>query len=215
MTIATTTDVADALQRQLTGAEKVAVTAILEAVESDITAEIGPRFETAAQTALIPGTWSRDLELPDVNIASITSVALNGTTIATSAYIWNERTLLRNGVSTLADLGESDIVSDWDTDGLQGAGWQAGAHWGGPASTVTVVYTPTGVVPAWVKQLAVRAAIRSLGQPTGGVASESLGAYSVTYADGVATATGELTGAERELLRRRFRRSTGTIRMGV
>lgn len=104
------------------------------------------------------------------------------------------------------------FAADYDGPILQGAQPYIGSfHWGGPGSTVSVVYVaPSGAVPAWLKGYAINAVIGILTNPTQ-LEAESLGAYSARYVAKGEHSLGVLTPTESLMLRRRFRRPSGTI----
>lgn len=182
---------------------------LLEMVSADIQSACAQTIETGTGTHKIAGTWDRDLILPQRPVTSITSVAVNGSPLAASAYTWNERSLLRRGSLSYSD--DFDPEFDWRTLGMQGAGWLSGSHWGGPDSTIEVEYAwGSATVPSVVKSLALRVAGRVIGNPTG-VSSEQLGAYSVQYGKAVDAGATHLNRHEIRMLRKRFGRTGGTI----
>jgi hypothetical protein len=168
---------------------------LLELVSADMQTAARNRIIAGTETAKLAGTWSRDLLLPRRPVVDVTGVALNGYELATGLYQWNERSLIRSGP-------------------LDAAG---GAHWGGPASTVTVTYSygyTAENVPLSVKSLALRVAARVIGNPGGGISQETLGPYSVSYRNTLDAGGSHLTDFEAKMLRRRFSTTAGTITAG-
>lgn len=175
----------------------------LEMIAEDIKSAAGQDIAAGTQTALLAGTWSRDLILPQRPVTEVTTVRLNGLTLAPGEYVHNERGLLRRGADSI-NYSELDLdpITDWDSFGVQGASWRAGIHWGGPASTVTVTYSygyADEAVPGFLRSLSLRVAARTLGNP-GAVDSEQLGIYSVKYRSSGADGS-HITGAEIKHLR--------------
>ncbi len=165
------------------------------------------------QTVKLAGTWSRDLELPGRPISKVVSAKVNGVSVG---FTWNERTTLRIGEGTLPTVFTAD---DEGPDGRIGQGAQGGpehdssvGHWGGPASTVEVVYAPgydASKVPGWVRSMAIRVAARTIGNPTT-LTQETLGPYSASYGNTLDAGESHLTTKETKLLRRKFSRTAGT-----
>ena len=201
------------LQTYLTGetlnetedAEWIAqATLLLELISADIQSAARNRIIAGTMTAKLAGTWSRDLILPQRPVVSVTSVALNGVTIAAGAYEWNERSLIRSGGLDTVNGPTGLVPGD-------------GAHWGGPASTIEVVYAygySAETVPTMVKSLALRVASRVIDQPGGGISQESLGPYSVSYRNTLDAGGSHVSMAEGKMLRRRFSLTAGTIHAG-
>lgn len=175
--------------------------ALLELVSADIQTAARNRIAAGEETALLAGTWNRDLELPRRPVVSVSSVVLNGATISDVEYEWNDRQLLRR---------YHDFGRYYDADHLAPSD---GAHWGGPASTVAVTYAygyAADEVPTFVRSLTLRAAARNIGNAAQ-ITQESLGPYSVTYGARATEAGSYLTDREVRMLRRRFSRTGGTI----
>lgn len=175
--------------------------ALLELVSGDIQTAARNRIVAGEETALLAGTWNRDLELPRRPVVSVTSVVLNGQTLAPATFEWNDRQLLRR---------YHDFGRYFDADHLAPSD---GAHWGGPASAVAVTYAygyDSDEVPSFVKSLTLRAAARNIGNAAQ-ITQESLGPYSVTYAARTAEDGSYLTNREVRMLRRRFSRTGGTL----
>ncbi len=190
-------------------------TILLELIGSDIEQVAGLEFDFGSGTELIPGTWSRDLAIPRRPVRSVTSLALNGITVSTADYIWNERGLIRKGAGSLTDLDEFDRVEDWTSFGMQGATWRAGGHWGGPASTVALEYAwGSEDVPGFLRSMALRTAARIIGNPHN-LTQESLAVYSATYASTADDRSGShLRDADRRRLKKLYSRTSGTGYLG-
>lgn len=171
----------------------------LDMIAEDIKAAAGQDIEAGTGTHLLPGTWNRDLVLPQRPVTAVTTVKVNGLTLVAGEYAWNDRQLLRRAADSLAFDGVDH--EDWAEHGPQGASWRSGRHWGGPASTVHVTYAwGHATVPGFLKSLSLRVAARSIGN-AGAVSSEQLGIYSVQYRNTAANGT-HLTDAEIAHLRR-------------
>lgn len=186
---------------------------LLELISVDMqSAAGGQTIETGSGTHKLAGTWDRDLELPQRPVTAITSVSVNGVAVASSAYTWNARQLIRRGALSYAD--DFDPEFDWHSLGFQGAGWLGGSHWGGPDSTVVVAYAwglaAEARAMAMLRSMALRVAGRTIENPQG-VTSEQLGAYSVQYGRAAAAGSSHLNTAEVRALRKRFGRTGGTF----
>lgn len=183
---------------------------IRSAARSEITKQGSDPHEVTAKLA---GTWSRDLELPGGPITSVVSVKVNGIAVG---FTWNERSTLRIGEGTLPTVFTAD---EEGPDGRIGQGAQGGpehdssvGNWGGPTSTVEVVYVPgydAAEVPGWVRSMAIRVAARTIGNPTT-LTQETLGPYSASYGNTLDAGGSHLTDKETKLLRRKFSRTAGT-----
>jgi len=174
---------------------------LLEMISADVEAAAGIPIAASSGTVLLPGTWSRDLLLGNGPIRDVSSVSVNGTTVAAADWSWNDRNLIRRGGDAFDFVG--DIESDWSALGMQGAGWRSGGHWGGPASTVGVAYAWgfLTAVPDIVRSLVLRIAARTVGN-VGQITQESLGVYSVSYGQSSNVNDGShVTNAERKRLR--------------
>lgn len=194
-----TTDAGD-----LTAAWTAKAEALLEDVSADVLAAAGMPLEAAAVTVSLPGTWGRDLELPDGPISEITSVTLNGETVDATGYWWNGRNTLRRGPNPARELLDDD-----DDDDLGGAAAGEVCSWGGPESTVVVVLMAgPDTVPAIVKALVKRIAARTIGNPAQ-ITQESLGPYSVSYGASTNRNDGShVTDSERRRLRKALGKTT-------
>lgn len=171
---------------------------LLSLISADIQTAARNRIIRGTETAKLAGTWSPDLVLPRRPVVSIAAISLNGQGLAVGAYSWNDRSVIRSGVPTIANLGPLDNT----------------AHWGGPVSTIEVEYTygyEAADVPDVVKSLALRIAGRTIDN-TGGVSQESLGPYSVSYGNVLAAGGSHVTDREAKMIRKRFSRTAGTTR---
>lgn len=180
---------------------------LLELISADVEAAAGVPIDAGTRTLLLPGTWSRDLDLPP-NVRDVTAVAVNGTTIPADGWSWNGRQTLRLGATFTAD--EAEAAED-DDDELGGAEERSGLGWGGPESTVAVeVAEGFETVPTIVRSLVFRVAARTIGNISQ-LTQETLGIYSASF--GPASSSGShVTDAERRRLRLALaRRTAGTI----
>lgn len=176
-------------------------------VSSEIFAEIGQLLAEGTATVNLPGTWDIDLALPQAPVVNVASVAVNGLVLATGSWHWNGRRTLRRASS----LESFDSATDgYELSLRQGA--QSGEgflHWGGPASTVAVVYDfGDDSLLAGLQGTLLAVVARTMANPTQ-VRAETLGAYSVTYA--TESIGPLLTDAERRSLRRRYGVTGGTF----
>lgn len=189
---------------------------LLQMISADIEAAAGCTFDAGSRTAVLAGTWSRDLELPAGPVSGITAVSLNGEAVSSADYIFNDRGMIRRGAGDIwQDATDDAYAEDWTALGRQGASWRAGSHWGGPFSTVLVAYSSSfAEVPAVVRSLVYRIASRTFGN-TAQVTQESLAIYSVSYGASSNTNDGShVTKAERKRLRAMFNRTAGTFQTG-
>lgn len=173
---------------------------LLEMISADVEAAAGVPIDAGSGTVLLPGTWSRDLDLGHGNIRAVTAVTVNGAAVSSDGWWWNERHLVRRG----GDFGfDGDCDADWSALGMQGAGWRSGSHWGGPASTVAVEEAwGFAAVPGIVRSLVLRIAARTFGN-VAQITQESLAVYSVSYGQTSNVNDGShVTNAERHRLRR-------------
>lgn len=188
---------------------------LLQMISADIEAAAGCTFDAGSRTAVLAGSWSRDLELPAGPVSAITAVSLNGTSIGAADYVYNDRGMIRRGALEAWDASEEDYADDWSALGRQGAGWRSGTHWGGPFSTILVAYSSSfAEIPAVVRSLVYRIAARTFGN-VANVTQESLAIYSVTYggnrSGGPDDSGSHVTKAERKRLRSMFNRTAGTF----
>lgn len=150
----------------------------------------------ADDTVVLAGTWSPDLELPQRPVAKVSAVSVNGVALVPGGWAWNERQLIRIGAGPRAfdsPIGASDQLQT-------SAGW----HWSGPQATVEVSYSHGFVpIPDDIAAVCRAMVMRSLLNPAG-VKSESIGGYSVTYADVDGGGVG--LAADDKALLRRYRR---------
>lgn len=171
-------------------------TLLISLVSADIQSAARNRLIEGTVTAKLAGVWSEYLELPRRPILSVDAVSVNGQAISAGGYSWNERSLIRGGAR----------IANYDA---------SGTRWGGPAATVEVTYDygyEAAEVPELVKSLTLRAAARSMQNPTG-VAQESLGPWSVSFGSSsqrMAENGSHLTEAEVKMLRRKFSRTAGS-----
>jgi len=187
-------------------------TILLDMISADIEIAAGVPLESAAVTALIAGTWNRDLLLPRGPVRTITAVNLNSTVLTAAEYEWNDRDLFRRGSGDI--LGDGfDFDNDYSPLSGQGAAARSGGNWGGPSSTVRIEYTAGfAAVPTWATSLALRIAARTFGNVSD-ITQESLAIYSVTYRGdrGSGDSGSHVTDGERRRLRKIVNRTGGTF----
>jgi len=186
---------------------------LLIQISEDVEDATGTRIEEGSGTVLLPGTWSRDLELPP-HTTSVTAVAVNDYTLSAGEWWYNGRSTLRRG-GDLTDEGDGTFDTD-DALSEQGAQYRDGRGWGGPTSTAAVaIGWGFSAVPPILVSLVLRVAARTFGNVSN-VTQESLAIYSVTYGNsrgegGAMDSGSHLTAGERRRLRQAFARRAGTI----
>lgn len=205
---ATATDVATVLQRSLSSAEQAAATELLDLATAEIEEAIGFSFGATNYDVNLQGNWDQWLELP-TDATGITSIAINAIALDTAGWYWKAGRFVRRGPNPAEEwelgIDQLGVIRQGATSGL------GVFHWGGPGSTVRVIYTaPSVSVPAWLKSFAIRLVIDTLLNPQQ-IESESLGAYSVRYSAKGGSALGLLTEDQHETLSRRYQRNVGTI----
>lgn len=190
-------------------------TILLDMISADIEIAAGVPLKAGAVTAVIAGTWNRDLLLPRGPVRTITAVTLNNTALTAAEYKWNDRDLFRRGSGDI--LGDGfDFDNDYSPLSGQGAAARSGGNWGGPSSTVRIEYTAGfAAVPTWATSLALRIAARTFGNVSD-ITQESLAIYSVTYrgdrGSGNSGDSGShVTDGERRRLRKIVNRTGGTF----
>lgn len=175
---ASTAELASFLNRTIAvGAETTRAQLMLDLATAAIQNWCRQTISSAETTALLPGTWSQDLELPERPVTAVDTVEIDG--VETTDWDWNDRGVLRRGAASFAQTSTLNAPGDDDptTQGATGAA----QHWGGPQSTVAVTYTHGfATIPADIKAVCLAVAGRALTSEPG-VKQESLGAYSVTY----------------------------------
>lgn len=115
-------------------------------------------------TVVLRGTPGQALVLPERPVVSVASVSMNGVAVGTSSY-----QLVRDALwwGARALNTSNDVSGD--------------AGWGTTATPITVVYTHGYArVPDDLRGVCLQLAARTLSAPVG-VASESVGSYSVSY----------------------------------
>lgn len=125
----------------------------------------------------LQGTWSKELELPQWPVVSVSDVRINSGVVAPGTWF-----LTSNGRLYRGYLPIFNGPDDWGGDLFL-------TSWLGPISTVQVTYTHGWeTIPDDVKLVTLRVAARAMGNPTAAT-QEHIGAYSVSYAPGTATLT--------------------------
>lgn len=188
MTLATPEDFCLYHQRDVdTALALMLVEAASEAIES----EIGyPVAQVVDDELTMPGTNRRKLVLPARPVTALAAAVLTDP----------------DGDTETLDVND-DLV--WHASGEVFR--PHGFWWGGPTHKVTITYThglTAEQIPKWLKILCLQVAGRAQANPDGTVRQEAIGAYSVTYAgDAVGV---ELTAREKDVIARRWRRTSGT-----
>jgi len=162
------------------------------------------RDETGQQLTLVDddeitmrGSWTRELWLPQRPVTDVASITIDGALIAGTAYKWTSE----GRVTWYPGLGGRAA--------FDGPDWQEAGHWGGDSVLVGVVYSHGyEEIPANVKGICLELSKRAIRAPgSGEIASESLGAYSVTYSRDAAQT---LTTGEKHRLRA-YKRKNATV----
>lgn len=173
---ASTDDLATFLNRTWAAGEEDQAQMFLDGATAAIKQEANQTFELTETTALLAGTWSNELELPERPVVSVGAVYLNGVLVGTGDYEFNTRQLLRRGRLFGQSIGTID-----DYAYRPGSAFGHQAHWGGPSSTVQVTYTHGfDPIPYDLVVLCLQVAARTMLNPAG-VQSESIAGYSVRY----------------------------------
>lgn len=134
------------------------------------------------------GNWGPKLVLPQRPVVSVTSVTIDGDAFTNgSDYTFDGiDTLWRGSTSWIDDTVWSDTT----------------LHWGGPQTSVAIVYTHgQDPVDNDIRGICLAAAMRGWGNPTG-VAAETVMGYSVTYGQSAVSGPVVLSSAEKASLRR-------------
>jgi hypothetical protein len=168
---ATTADFGEYLGETLTGTRLAQAVIALEIASGRIQGWTRQRLErVVGDVVVLNGTSDWELELPERPVISVTSVAIDGTTIAPASYRLAGDKLIRR-------LG----------------------GWVGPIdSLVTVTYTHGfDPIPADIWAATLAAATQLLANPLG-VTQEGIGSYTVSYGDkGVGTVNDPLESLSR------------------
>lgn len=188
MTIAQT-DVEAILGRDLNSAEETRVARLIAMAEAQVESML-PGFSIAAGTATDEAVAYND---PDslwtrrYPVTAIGSLEVDGNGVDTAGYRWNEM-----GEIQLLGAGR---LNSWEIN--------LRSFPSNPAITVTYDYgaNPVAADIAAAVSAVVAALLRGQAAGSAGIASESLGAYSVTYDTAVA-GSGGLAPPATELLRR-------------
>ncbi len=181
---ATVEDLATILQRPITGDETTAAGLLLGLASAEIRGYCRQQLSADTSTAVLRGTWTRDLELPERPVTAVSSVEIDGEPI--TDWAWDGLNSIRRTPFDLTDIG---------------------AHWGGPARVVTVSYDHGfDPIPEVIRGRCIAIVLRALGAAPG-VVSEQLGSYSVSYDRALASELVALTVEDRRTLRR-YRRTS-------
>lgn len=164
-----------------TPSEATAADLILSGVSAAVQRHTGQIVEKVVDdTVVLQGNWSRELQLPQWPVVSVSAVKVNGAPVATGTWYLAAGKLYRGYLPVF------NGPDDWGGDLFL-------SSWLGPISTVEVTYTHGfDPIPDDLRLFAVRVAARLLDNPEGAT-SLKLGIYEERQA---ATA-GLLTEAEK------------------
>lgn len=165
---ATVSDLATYLQRDLDAADTATATQALDTASGAIRSYTRQTLSAATTTDQLRANWSSEIVLPERPVSAVASVVVAGPywsqTLTSTDYRWT-----RQGSLYVSPLAGSPA------DGR--------GSWGGPEATVTVTYTHGfAVIPDDIRGICLAMATRSMAVPvSAGVASESIGSYSVSF----------------------------------
>jgi hypothetical protein len=144
----------------------------------------------------LEGNWTSALEMPQRPVTGVKSVKVNTYALADTFWYWDGRNSIRRG--PLPPSGAVVINAEsWPWPWTQG-------HWGGPVTTVEVVYSHGyAEIPEDVRLVCLTAAREELSTAVG-VTAEHIGTYSVSYDT---QATGVLLSAEAKSVLAKYRRT--------
>jgi hypothetical protein len=151
---------------------------------------------TSGDVAILTGSWTPALVLPELPVTAVTSVVIDGETLTadTDYQFDGQRTLWRG-----------DAVHDW-SDWPWRYPRPHECHWGGPETKITVTYSHGfDPVPPEVVEICVAMALRGWDTPTGAT-SETIGSWSASYGTSVAGGAVSMTREERRILNELRRR---------
>lgn len=145
---------------------------LLDMASAAIRAYTNQTISQATTTAILPGTFTDAMVLPERPVTAITLVKIGDTTLTVDTdYVWDGAHTLYRGTKVdgvLSVNGPDYLINGW-------------GDWGGPGAQVTVTYTHgLANIPNDVKGVCLALCARSLASPDG-VNSESVGTYSVSY----------------------------------
>lgn len=190
--LADLTDLAAYLGRTLTATEETQATLLLQASARSIrrfTRQTITRVDSDA--VVLQGNWGSVLVLPERPVVSISSVAINGTSLTVNeGYTWDGGDKLYRGRRTI-NTG-TDPTEPWP--------YRHELYWGGPSAQVAVTYSHGWVdVPEDIRAISCAMVARAMSTPAG-VKSETTGPFSVSYTAGADSAI-TMTRDERRALR--------------
>lgn len=197
---ATVADLGTFLNRTLTGGDASQAQMFLDGATAAIKQEANQTLERVQTSALLAGSWSNELELPERPVVAVAAVLLNGVLVGTGDYEWNSRQLLRRGRLFGQSIGTVD-----DYAYRPGSTFGHQAHWGGPSSTVQVTYTHGfDPIPQVLVTLCLQVAARTMLNPAG-IQSETVAGYSVRYVNHGSGGPTVLLDADEKKVARSFR----------
>ena len=184
MPFAAVYDLAAFLRRTFTVDEEATAQLLLELATGEIRGYTRQYIAETEHTQYLFGTWGPDLELPQRPVTAVDTVTVEGTAI--DDLEWDMKgTLRRHALDGLSWPGDSPFPC---------------GHWGGPRTTIQVVYTAGyAEIPDDIRNACLTMAASAFANPEG-ISQETVGGYSVSYRLAVAGVT--LTDDQRRTLRR-------------
>jgi hypothetical protein len=185
MAFATAVDFATYLNRDLLDGEAGQVDMLLAAATGAIQRYCRQTIELVEDHEVnLKGNWTTRLHLPERPVVAVSSVSIDGVTYAADVdWSFDGQSTIYRGRTPFLPTG----------DGLDPT-----LHWGGPDTTIVVVYTHGfDPIPTELVALCCAMAARGAVNPAG-VRQESVGSYQVTYDRTAAT---HLTADEKAFLR--------------
>jgi len=170
---ATVADLATFLQRDLSAADTATAALVLDLASGAIRDYTGQTISLVSNdvVTLDPPQGSR-LFLPELPVASVASVVLNGTTL----------TVATANTSGYYVYGDTGIIQYGYGYGYRNGSW--GGAWGWAPRSVVVTYSHGyATIPAAVRMVTLEVAAAMMGSgPDAGLESETIGNYSYTRA---------------------------------
>lgn len=185
--LAAQSDVEAILQRALTTQEAVYCATLLNTASGKVREFVGNQVisAVAADVITLPGNWSQRFILPQRPVTNVSSVVINGTTLATTGYVWDRmgNVDVLTG-SFMPDASGSMIGAQtnlWGPAGSTSASPIASPNWGGPSAVIVVTYDHGwATVPSSVVDVVAGLVAAAINTPVG-IGSEQIGGYKVVY----------------------------------
>lgn len=196
MAFANAADLQIMLNRTFTTGQIKQAEALLDQATSAIQSEVSQTITLVEDdVAVLRGSWSGKLILPERPVVEITDLDIDGTEMVEgTGFTWDGHQTLYRGRWTTADGVWESVAS---------GPYNADLHWGGPQAQVTVTYSHGFTdVPEVIKGVCLAMVARTLPNPGGAVTSETLGPYSVTYGTSTLAGSCALNPAERRIVRK-------------